>query len=69
MTAYTIELYGCDGNNFTHADLTGDELRVVVRLAVALNERASKCQPVMHVYGGHVEPSFFGNDGAFEEIV
>lgn len=68
MSAYTIELYGED-NSFIHVELDDAEFRTVTRLAVAFNKQSQGCKPAMHVYQGHVEPSFFGNDGAFEEIV
>ena len=70
MTAYTVELYGCDDNSFIQVDLEDAEFRTLVKVAVALNKKyQGHCHPSMHIYEGHVEPSFFGNNGAFEEIV
>jgi hypothetical protein len=66
---YTIELYGSETNVFEHFDLDDAELQTIVKIAVAINKKPGDYTPTMHIYEGHVEPSFYGNDGAFEEIV
>lgn len=66
LKPYTVELHSCCDNTFAHIELDDAELQTVVKVAVAINKRPGDC---LHIYEGHVEPSFFGNDGKFEEIV